>query len=232
MGDPDRLAASRSVHWHNAGLPIARCPIRGRNAQPPFIAMPLSEPVERTPQHVREVRYQSYQRSDGLWDIEGELLDRKQQDIFLHGLRELKADTPMHHMRIRATIDSQLRVHAIEAVIERHPLDDCPKAAPSLQSMVGQSMSRGWRKAIAENLVGESSCTHLRELLFNMATVAYQSMHAAFLSQDESQPPGYLGQCLGWAMDGSAVARYYPQFSALESRNKALSAIKIVTEKA
>lgn len=176
---------------------------------------------------MRDVSYRSFQRSDGLWDIEGELVDRKHQDIFLHGERKIAAHSPIHHMLIRATIDNRLEIHAIEAVIERHPLDECPEAAQSLQKMVGQRMSRGWRKAIADNLGGVGSCTHLRELLFNMATAAHQTMHGAFQSEDESKPPAYLGQCLGWDFEGPAVAIYYPQFVGYERKTKALEAIKI-----
>ena len=192
-----------------------------------FSSMPLSEPVTRIPQHLRDVSYRSFQRSDGLWDIEGELVDRRHEDILLHGERKIAALTPIHHMLIRATVDSSLQIHAIEAVMERHPLDACPEAAPSLQKMVGQRMSRGWRKAIADNLGGAGSCTHLRELLFNMATAAHQTMHGTPQAEVSSQPPGYLGQCLGWDFDGPGVAAYYPQFIGYESKSKALEAIKI-----
>ena len=38
--------------------------------------MPLSAPtVARTPQHIRRIHFNSFVREDGLWDIEGELLD-------------------------------------------------------------------------------------------------------------------------------------------------------------
>ncbi len=44
--------------------------------------MPLSTPtVARTPQHIRQVNFRSYERADGLWDIEGELLDTKAIDL-------------------------------------------------------------------------------------------------------------------------------------------------------
>ena len=39
--------------------------------------MPLSSPAARSPSHGRTVIYQSYRRSDGLWDIEAELRDQK-----------------------------------------------------------------------------------------------------------------------------------------------------------
>src|SRR5690606_12405498 len=39
--------------------------------------MPLSPPVEREPIHIRTVTCRGYRRSDGLWDIEGHLVDTK-----------------------------------------------------------------------------------------------------------------------------------------------------------
>ncbi|MEQ6437477.1 DUF2889 domain-containing protein [Comamonas sp. w2-DMI] len=175
--------------------------------------MPLTPIPNRTPQHMRDVRYRSYAREDGLWDIEGELVDQKTHDIELHGGRKVPAHTPIHHMWIRATVDAKLVVHAIEAVMDSHPLEHCPQATLSMQKMVGCCMARGWRKAINENLGSVAGCTHMRELLFNMATAAFQSVHGAFQSSDRSEPPRHLGQCLGWDFNGPGVARYYPQFA-------------------
>ena len=45
-------------------------------------------------------------------------------------------------MWLRVTIDRQLVVHAIEAAMDAHPLQDCPQARPALQGMVGTCMAR------------------------------------------------------------------------------------------
>ena len=174
--------------------------------------MPLTEIPDRTPQHLRDVRYRSFSRPDGLWDIEGELHDSKAADQVFHGNRHVPAGTAIHHMWIRATVDTTLQVQAIEVAMDSHPLGHCPEASAALQRMVGCKMGRGWRKAIQENLGGVASCTHLRELLFNMATAAFQSMPGVFAKGDPDQPPSHLGQCLGWDFSGPGVARYYPQF--------------------
>lgn len=174
--------------------------------------MPLSSPVSRTPGHLRDVRYRSFERSDGLWDIEGELIDTKACDTILPGPRLVKAGDAIHHMLIRATVDEQLVVQAIEAAMDRHPHDTCPPALESMQRMVGCSMASGWRKAIEQHMGNVQGCTHMRELLFNMATAAFQSIQGAFIPGDPSQPPRHLGQCKGWDFNGAAVARIYPQF--------------------
>ncbi|MFP5442662.1 MAG: hypothetical protein ACLGIY_03515, partial [Betaproteobacteria bacterium] len=59
---------------------------------------------------------------------------------------------------------------------------------------------------------GVESCTHLRELLFNLATAAFQSVPAVFSSSNPDEPPRHLGQCTGWDFNGSGVKEYFPQF--------------------
>ena len=175
--------------------------------------MPLSAPtVARTPQHIRQVNFRSFERADGLWDIEGELLDTKAIDLPRpngEGMR--KAGDPIHHMLIRVTINTQLVVQAIEAHMEAHPIQGCPGALAAMQRMVGCSMAKGWRKSIDANLGSITGCTHMRELLQNMATAAFQSITTAF-SAAPGQPPSYLGRCTGWDFDGPAMAEFYPQF--------------------
>lgn len=169
--------------------------------------MPLSSPAPRTARHQRRVHYQGFERDDGLWDIEGELHDSKTHDV-----GERLAGEPIHHMWLRVTVNRQLVVQAIEVIMDTHPLRDCVQAQPALQSMVGCSMARGWRQAIQKNLGGVASCTHLRELLFNLATAAFQSVPAVFASANEDEPPRHLGQCTGWDFNGNGVKEYFPQF--------------------
>ena len=175
--------------------------------------MPLSAPAPRKTSHIRRVTYQGYEREDGLWDMEAELHDSKAHDMpsFRHQGVRLAGD-PIHHMWLRVTIDRKLVVHAIEAAMDAHPLQDCPQARPALQGMVGACMARGWRQAIAQHMGGVASCTHLRELLFNMATAAFQTLPAAFGGGDPDTPPRHLGQCTGWDFEGNGVKEYFPQF--------------------
>ena len=175
--------------------------------------MPLSPPRPRTARHQRRVNYQGYERDDGLWDIEGELHDSKMHDApSFRDAGRRRAGEPIHHMWLRVTVNRQLVVQAIDVAMDTHPLKDCPQAQPALQSMVGCSMARGWRQAIQKNLGGVASCTHLRELLFNLATAAFQSVPAVFSSANEDEPPRHLGQCTGWDFHGNGVKEYFPQF--------------------
>jgi Protein of unknown function (DUF2889) len=175
--------------------------------------MPLSPPAPRTARHARRVIYQGFEREDGLWDIEGELHDSKMHDapsLRNGGIR--RAGEPIHHMWLRVTVNRALVVQAIDVAMDTHPLQECPKARAALQTMVGCTMGRGWRQAIQKNLGGVASCTHLRELLFNLATAAFQTLPAAFASAGSDEPPRHLGQCTGWDFNGQGVKEYFPQF--------------------
>ena len=176
--------------------------------------MPLSPPAPRTLQHTRRVTYQGYERADGLWDIEGELLDSKPRPTAsLTGAPDLPAGTPIHFMAIRATIDLRLVVQAMEVSMDAFPLHECPRARAALQTMVGCSMTRGWRKSIDANLGGVASCTHLRELLNNMATAAFQTLSEALAhSLPADVVPPYVGQCAGWDWNSEGVRVHHPQF--------------------
>lgn len=175
--------------------------------------MPLSAPTTaRTPQHIRTVNFRSYEREDGLWDIEGELLDTKAVDIpMVYGNGVRKAGAPVHLMHLRLTVNTRLVVQSLEAVMDAHPLQGCPAALEAMQRLVGCSMAWGWRKSIETHLGGVVGCTHIRELLNSMATAAFQSILSAFTPQP-GEPPAFLGRCMGWRFDGDAVAQFYPQF--------------------
>jgi hypothetical protein len=68
---------------------------------------------------------------------------------------------------------------------------------------------------------GTDGCTHLREMLFNMATAAYQTLPSGQWQRRElagqphpemTQAPYFLGQCHSWAFDSPTVQRAYPMF--------------------
>ena len=173
--------------------------------------MPLSAPQPRKPMHTRRVEYRGFERDDGLWDIEGELVDTKPHAFVIEGEREWAADEPIHRMSIRVTVDERMVIRGVDVCMDAHPHEPCPQAMPPLQSLVGETLGKGWRKTIERHLGGTVGCTHLRELLFNLATAAFQTRVAAF-TPAEGQPPLHLGQCRAWAFDGPVVEKVYPMF--------------------
>ena len=68
-------------------------------------SMPLSPPAPREPIHNRSVECRAYQREDGLWDIEGHMVDTKWYEYHSEKRGNVAAGTPVHDMWIRLTVD-------------------------------------------------------------------------------------------------------------------------------
>src|SRR3546814_11508950 len=63
--------------------------------------MPLSPPVERTCLHNRTYDFHGYQRADGLWDIEGRIVDTKSYPFANQDRGEIPPGEALHDMALR-----------------------------------------------------------------------------------------------------------------------------------
>lgn len=177
----------------------------------------LSGPVERTPVNARAVRYDGYHRRDGLWDIEAEIVDTKAYALTTRDGVALQPGEDIHRMRVRITIDDRMVIHALEATTLSAPFPECRDAVAPMQRMVGLQIGQGWRRAIDTHLGAIRGCAHLRELLFNMGTAAFQTVPhyrevVLRAGAANGAPPGPIGGCLAWDSDGPVVARVAPDF--------------------
>jgi len=142
--------------------------------------------------------------------------DTKTYDIRVVGERVRPAGQPIHHLAIRMTLDKSLVVQDIVVAMDGTPHEPCSQAQTSLQAMVGVQVGGGWRKNIEQRVGGVQGCTHLRELLFNMATVTFQTVHPGEAVLAFDKPPAYLGQCMPWDTRGPLVQRLMPKFYQLD----------------
>ncbi len=184
--------------------------------------MPLPTPAARSHLHTRNVVYRGYHREDGLWDIEAELQDTKSYAMERHDGGQLAAGAPLHGMAIRVTVDDALCIVAIASSSDHTPFGECQQGSAPMQQMLGVTMGAGWRVAIERALGNTRGCTHLREMLFNMATVAFQTIpgyrerlrkQAGGATTARSEPPFFMNKCIAWDFSGPLVARTYPQFA-------------------
>ena len=77
--------------------------------------MALSSPAKRELIHTRTVECNGYRRKDGLWDIEGRLVDIKTYTFHNNERGEVPPGEPVHEMWIRLTVDDDLKIHDVEA---------------------------------------------------------------------------------------------------------------------
>jgi hypothetical protein len=180
--------------------------------------MPLSRPVSRSLVHTRRVECSGHARDDGLWDIEGHLVDTKSRDIptIERSTGRIAAGEPLHEMWIRLTVDLDLVIHEVEAVTDWGPYNGCGAITPSFQVLKGVQIKAGFTQKTRELLGGTRGCTHMVELLGPVATTAFQTIYAAreraSPAGSDGRKPGLVDSCHMYASDGRIVRSRWPAF--------------------
>ena len=98
------------------------------------MALPPAAP--RAPIHTREVVCCGYRRTDGLWDIEARMTDRRGYAVH-NDFRTVDAGGLFHDMALRVTVDDTLLIHGIDACIDAGPHRICPSVTPNFQRLLG-----------------------------------------------------------------------------------------------
>ncbi len=189
--------------------------------------MPLSPPVERAPVHDRTIVCKGWRRSDGMWDIEGHLVDTKSYAFPNEFRGTVEAGEPIHDMWLRLTVDENLVVRGAEAATDTGPFPICPAITANFKRLEGLSIGAGWRKSIRERLGGVEGCTHLVELLGPLATVAFQTIfgekarmkreaeargETADDPEASGRKPRLLNTCHAFAETSPVVERLWPDW--------------------
>jgi hypothetical protein len=181
----------------------------------------MTDNVERNEIHHRQIDIRFFQRSDGLFEVEGRLLDRKAQPFrrVLHD-RDTPAGTPLHDIVVRLIIDESLRVHEASATLAASPFDLCRGAASTLAPLKGLQIGAGWNKRVRELLGGAASCTHIVELLGPMATTVYQGLAPQRLARmtqpGSAEYKSKIDSCYAYGRNREVVARLWPHLPKTE----------------
>jgi len=179
--------------------------------------MALSSPAAREPLHARRYDFRGYRRRDGLFDIEGRIVDTKDYDFANQDRGTIRSGEPVHDMAVRLTLDERFVVRDIEADTAAGPFSICPAITANYRKLIGERIGRGWRKTLRELLGGTEGCTHITEMLGAMATVAFQTILPARTTAStgaavaESRPM-LLNSCHAFASDSPVVRRAWPAY--------------------
>lgn len=184
--------------------------------------MPLPAPVPREPVHTRTITCEGYLREDGLWDIEGHLVDNKHYSYDSEDRGQVEAGAAVHDMWIRITVDEQFVVHEVEAVTDVSPYGICPEVTPNFARLAGLNIDHGWRRKVRQFMGGVNGCTHLVDLLDPMATTAFQSIRGyqrkrareaqESAGSDSELRHRLINSCYAWSDHGELVRRWAPDF--------------------
>ena len=194
--------------------------------------MPLPPPQSREAIHTRSIEINGYRRLDGLYDIEAHLTDTKSFGQTNYDRGFIPAGEPIHDMWLRLTLDDSKLIVAVAAVSDQTPYLVCPHAAANFSRLIGLQIKAGFLREANQRVGGTLGCTHLRELLQQVATTAFQTIHPAKVRQEMQEqgvpdlpgsdqadtritekmggPPKILNTCLAYADDGPLVQRRWP----------------------
>ncbi|QIL73895.1 DUF2889 domain-containing protein (plasmid) [Diaphorobacter sp. HDW4B] len=177
-----------------------------------------SDGVQRVEIHTRQIELKGYQRSDGLYEVEARMSDRKPHAFTTPWSgRTVLAYGATHDMGVRLVFDTDMTVHDVETFTHDAPYPACFDGGKPFKALIGLSMKQGWTRAVNECLPSASRCTHLKELLNPLATVAFQSLTMLRLGQphqvDDNGRPLKIDSCFAYASHGPVVAQLWPEHS-------------------
>ena len=178
--------------------------------------MPLSQAANRELTHTRVVTCHGYRRKNGLLDIEGRIVDTKPYR-FRNKDRGgwIEAGEALHDMSIRLTINLDLEVVDVEAVIDASPYNYCKCVTPVTKNLIGLKIEPGWTQKSKKAMGANRGCTHLTELLGPIATTAIQTVSSENIKRCEKRPQGsrnaYLNTCHAYADFSPVIKEHWPQ---------------------
>ena len=178
--------------------------------------MPLSPPAERSLLHSRDIALRGYHRADGLFDVEAHLTDTKTYPIPNAHRGAIAPGEPLHGMWMRLTVDEDMLIVGCEAATDFAPYGICPQAAPNFARLEGARIGPGFSRTVKERVGGTIGCTHLREVLAQMATVAFQTLYPVRRKREQApdaaaKPSPLIGTCLAYAPGSPVVREQWPE---------------------
>ena len=192
--------------------------------------MGLPDSVNREKKHYRKIDCEGYLRGDGLWDIDVHMVDTRTYDCAydeFHRDGLIKAGEPVHDMWLRFTIDLDFLIHDVHAASDQTPFSICPRAAGAMREIIGLRIGYGWMKQVRERVGTDASCTHLMDLLGQLAATAYQTLHAALEEREAKrevrEKPPIIDTCLALSSSGEVVKNRWPEFYTPKSGEESQS---------
>ena len=176
--------------------------------------------------HTRKVFCDGFIREDGFYEIEGRMVDTKSHDIPQKNDKILFKGEALHDMYVLLVINENMVVQSSVAVTNSAPYEICKNANFKIENLNGLKIGTGWRKKITSSIGGCNGCTHIRELLMSMATVAFQTVNGEKtrlrrvaknkgrsdpLPVDNSSPP-LLNSCFAFDESSEVTKDLWPEY--------------------
>ena len=173
-------------------------------------------PVARREVHHRQIHCRGFARDDGLYDIEGTLIDTKPTLLALKS-KDVPAGEPIHQMRVVLTIDRERLILDARAHSDATPYASCHEVEDRYRQLIGLRIEPGFVPQVKRLFRGVAGYTHMTELIAPMASTAFQVLWAEveFDTVDDKSSErrtSPLGTCHALRLDGQVIRTYFPQF--------------------
>lgn len=180
--------------------------------------MPLPVTEDREHIHTRTIAIDAYRRADGQMDVEGRITDVKP---FEHRMMDSvrKKGEPVHDLSIRITLDDELKVTDAVASMDQGAHSLCPRAAPNFRNIIGLQIGPGWNKKVKAAMSPGLGCTHIIEMLAQMASGAMQASWSRRTGEGFDMPPpeeremqpGMLNSCYPYQETSPWIKEHFPK---------------------
>ena len=113
------------------------------------------------------------------FEIHGEIRDLRQYDSFNTMRGNIPFGEPLHYMQVMMRANRDKEILDITAKTHHAPFTRCcVGAADQYHILIGLKIAPGFKQKMRELLPANLQCTHISELLPQMATVLFQTIHA------------------------------------------------------
>lgn len=177
--------------------------------------------ADRKQLHTRTLRIDAFERADGQWDLEAELVDVKSYD-FPRKQGVHKAGEPVHHILLRVTVNEDYTITDAVAGYKAAPFNQhCSSISSAYEGLIGMNLLKNFRQAVKQRFFRSAGCTHLTELSYVLPTVAIQARANRRRKEEndvsvQGAVPGtrpfQLDGCHALRLDSEPVREFYPQW--------------------
>lgn len=171
--------------------------------------------MNRKPIHTRRYEVNSFQRVDGLFDIEATLWDEKAYDFTKLNNEVHKAGVPIHHMTLKITTDIDGLIYHASVRHGAVPYgQECMDVAPFYKGLEGLHLLQKFIPTVREKFANIKGCTHITEMCSLLPTVFVQTTSGLrkYRESQSDKRPFQLNKCYSLRLDSEVVKEHYPQW--------------------
>lgn len=166
----------------------------------------LPKPARRQQIHTRTYRGEVFEREDGLFDVEVDMQDTKPFSFDNADRGYIAAGEPLHHMKMRVTLDDTLRIVEVEARTFASPYHMCADITPNYKRLIGVQLTSGFSKKVLEITGKTAGCTHHNDILRVVGTTAFQGLWTVISRRQQARAQKQGGTAQEPELAGRAVS--------------------------